>query len=101
MGDDEGAMMAEQWVDDTLEASAQARRRAQLVGALALVPFIALLVLHGINHNVPLFLASFGGFAVALLGIANIPKMRALALREGRHEYAEYSFRSLFLSITP
>jgi Na+/H+ antiporter NhaD/arsenite permease-like protein len=101
MGDDEGAMMAEQWVDDTLEASAQARRHAQLVGALALVPFIALLVLHGINHNIPLFLASFGGFAVALLGIANIPKMRALALREGRHEYAEYYFLfPLFLSIT-
>ena len=32
-GDDEGAMLAEQWVDDTLAASAQARRRAQVVGA--------------------------------------------------------------------
>ena len=40
MGDDEGAMMAEQWVDDTLAASAQARRRAQLIGALALIPFV-------------------------------------------------------------
>lgn len=101
MGDDEGAMMAEQWVDDTLAASAQARRRAQLVGGLALIPFIGLLVLHGINHNVPLFLASFAGFAVAMLGIARIPKMRALALHEGRHEYAEYYFLfPLFLSIT-
>ena len=101
MGDDEGAMMAEQWVDDTLAASAQARRRAQLIGALALIPFIGLLVLHGINHDVPLFLASFAGFAVALIGIAGIPKMRALALHEARHEYAEYYFLfPLFLSIT-
>ena len=101
MGDDGGAMMAEQWVDDTLAASAQARRRAQAIGALALVPFIGLLVLHGVNHNVPLFLASFAGFAVAIAGIAGIPKMRALALHEGRHEYAEYYFLfPLFLSIT-
>ena len=101
MGDDEGAMMAEQWVDDTLAASAHARRRAQLVGGLALIPFIGLLIVHGINHNVPLFLASFAGFAVALAGIAGIPKMRALALHEGRTEYAEYYFLfPLFLSIT-
>jgi Na+/H+ antiporter NhaD/arsenite permease-like protein len=101
MGDDEGAMLAEQWVDDTLAASAQARRRAQLIGALALVPFIGLLVVHGVNHNVPLFLASFAGFGVAMIGIAGIPKMRALALREARHEYAEYYFLfPLFLSIT-
>lgn len=101
MGDDEGAMMAEQWVDDTLAASAHARRRAQLVGGLALIPFIGLLILHGINHNVPLFLASFAGFAVALAGIAGVPKMRALALHEGRAEYAEYYFLfPLFLSIT-
>ena len=101
MGDDEGAMIAEQWVDDTLAASAHARRRAQLVGALALAPFIALLVLHGIDHDIPLFLASFAGFGVSILGISRIPKMRALALREGRHEYAEYYFLfPLFLSIT-
>ncbi len=101
MGDDEGAMLAEQWVDDTLAASAQARRRAQLIGAIALVPFVGLLIAHGVNHNVPLFLASFAGFGVALTGIAAIPKMRALALREGRHEYAEYYFLfPLILSIT-
>ena len=101
LGDDEGAMLAEQWVDDTLAASAHARGRAQLIGGVALIPFVALLVVHGIYHQVPLFLASFAGFGVALLGIANIPKMRALALREGRHEYAEYYFLfPLFLSIT-
>ena len=101
MGDDEGAMMAEQWVDDTLAASAHARRRAQVIGAIALIPFVALLVLHGVNHDVPLFFASFAGFACALLGIWRIPKMRALALHDGRHEYAEYYFLfPLFLSIT-
>src|SRR4029453_13900030 len=31
-GDDEGARRAEQWVDDTLAAAAQVRRRAQLIG---------------------------------------------------------------------
>ena len=100
-GDDEGAMMAEKWVDETLAASAHARRRAQLIGGLALIPFVGLLIVHGIFHQVPLFLASFTAFAVAILGIAGIPKMRALALREGRHEYAEYYFLfPLFLSIT-
>jgi Na+/H+ antiporter NhaD/arsenite permease-like protein len=100
-GDDEGAMRAEQWVDDTLAASAQVRRRAQLVGALALIPFVIMLIVHGVYHQVPLFLASFTGFAVAIAGIARIPRMRALALREAWHEYAEYYFLfPLFLSIT-
>jgi Na+/H+ antiporter NhaD/arsenite permease-like protein len=100
-GNDEGAMLAAQWVDDTLADTARRRRRAQLIGALALIPFIGLLILHGVNHRVPLFLASFAGFAVAMLGIVSIPKMRALALREAWHEYAEYYFLfPLFLSIT-
>ena len=42
--------------------------RAQKIGAFALVPFVALLILHGINHDVPLFLASFAGFFAALAG---------------------------------
>jgi hypothetical protein len=100
-GDDRGAMMAAQWVDDTLADTARTRRRAQLIGALALIPFVGLLIVHGIDHRVPLFLASFAGFAVALLGIVAIPKMRALALREAWREYAEYYFLfPLFLSIT-
>ena len=100
-GDDQGAMLAAQWVDDTLADTARTRRRAQLFGALALIPFVGLLILHGIDHRVPLFLASFAGFAVAILGIIGIPKMRALALREARCEYAEYYFLfPLFLSIT-
>ncbi len=100
-GDDEGALKAEEAVGDTLAALARRRQVAQKIGAFALVPFIGMLVLHAINHDVPLFLASFAGFFVALLGIANIPKMRSLALREAKHEFAEYYFLlPLFLSIT-
>ncbi len=100
-GDHEGALKAEKTVDDTLAAFARRRQLAQKIGALALAPFIGMLVWHGIDHNVPLFLASFAGFIAALLGIINIPKMRALALREAKHEYTEYYFLfPLFLSIT-
>jgi hypothetical protein len=77
------------------------RRRAQQIGSLALIPFTALLVVHGIWHEIPLFVASFAGFAAALPAIAGIPRMRALALREAMLEYAEYYFLfPLFLSIT-
>ena len=100
-GDHVNAVKAEKSVDDTLAALGRRRRVAQKVAALALIPFIALLILHGMNHEVPLFLASFAGFFVALLGIANIPKMRHLAMREANHEFAEYYFLlPLFLSIT-
>jgi Na+/H+ antiporter NhaD/arsenite permease-like protein len=100
-GEHEGALQAEKAVDDTLAALARRRRLAQKIGALALVPFIGMLILHAIDHDVPLFLASFAGFFAALAGIGNIPKMRALALREAAHEYAEYYFLfPLFLSIT-
>jgi len=100
-GDHGGALQAEKIVDETIASFANRRRRAQKIGAVALVPFIGLLIAHGVNHNVPLFLASFAAFLVALLGIIDIPKMRALALREARHEYAEYYFLfPLFLSIT-
>jgi len=100
-GHHQEALEAERSVDETLLALGRRRRLAQKIGALALVPFIALLIVHGINHEVPLFLASFAGFIVALLGIINIPRMRSLALREARHEYAEYYFLfPLFFSIT-
>jgi di/tricarboxylate transporter len=100
-GDQAGALAAERQVDDTLAASARRRKVAQRFGALALIPFIGMLVWHGLDHRVPLFLASFAGFIVALLGIARIPKMRALSLREASREYAEYYFLfPLFLSIT-
>ncbi len=100
-GDHEGALWAEQSVDETLAGLMHVRGRAQIMGALALVPFVGLLVLHGFMHGLPLFLASFAGFAVAVLGIARIPKMRNLAVREARQEFAEYYFLfPLFLSIT-
>ena len=100
-GDHRGALEAETIVDATIASFAKRRRWAQKIGALALVPFVVLLAAHGVNHNVPLFLASFAGFLVALVGIWSIPKMRALALREARHEFAEYYFLfPLFLSIT-
>jgi hypothetical protein len=100
-GDHEGALKTEKAVDETLAALARRRRLAQKVGAFALVPFVGMLILHAVNHDVPLFLASFAGFFVALVGIANLPKMRSLALREARHEFAEYYFLlPLFLSIT-
>ena len=97
----EEAFRAELAVDEVLAAMAQLRRRAQKIGAVALVPFVALLAAHGFNHQVPLFLSSFAAFLFALPGIAGIPKMRGLALREARLEYAEYYFLfPLFLSIT-
>jgi Na+/H+ antiporter NhaD/arsenite permease-like protein len=100
-GDHEGAERAELAVDTAIDTLGILRRNAQRMGAMATVPFVALLVLHGVNHRVPLFLASFAGFLAAFPAIATIPKMRALALREAAHEYAEYFFLfPLFLSIT-
>ncbi len=100
-GDVAGADRADNPVEAALAATRQQRLRAQYVGGLAFVPFLALLVWHAIDHHVPLFWASFAGFAVAILGIMALPRVRGLALHEARHEYAEYYFLfPLFLSIT-
>jgi Na+/H+ antiporter NhaD/arsenite permease-like protein len=100
-GEREAALAAERSVDETLASMAHVRQRAQKIGALALLPFVGFLVLHGFHHETPLFLSSFAGFAAAVVGIARIPKMRALALRDAWQEYAEYYFLfPLFLSIT-
>jgi hypothetical protein len=100
-GEYEGAMRAELAVDEVLAATASVRRRAQLVGAAALIPFVFLLAAHAWDHRIPLFAASFAAFFAALPGIFAIPKMRRLALDEARLEYAEYYFLfPLFLSIT-
>ncbi len=97
----EGAKLAERGVHEALASLAHVRRRAQMVGALALGPFIGLLIVHTIYDRIPLFWASFAGFLFAFLGIAGIPKMRSLALHEAYVEYAEYYFLfPLFLSIT-
>jgi hypothetical protein len=100
-GRHEEAFHAELAVDEVLASMAEQRKRAQRLGAISLVPFIALLIAHTINNNIPLFLASFAGFIAALPAIARIPNMRSLALREAKQEYAEYYFLfPLFLSIT-
>jgi hypothetical protein len=97
----EAAIIAEKQVDSALALLGRVRKRAQRAGALAIIPFVAMLIMHGINHEIPLFLASFAGFFCALISIWPIPKMRALAMREAWHEYAEYYFLfPLFLSIT-
>jgi hypothetical protein len=97
----EEAFRAELAVDEVLASMAQVRRRAQKIGTLALVPFAIMLVVHSVLPGVPLFVASFVGFLAALPGIAGIPKMRGLALRDAFQEYAEYYFLfPLFLSIT-
>ena len=44
---DEAAFRAELAVDDVLASMAPVRRRAQKIGALALVPFALLLIAHG------------------------------------------------------
>jgi hypothetical protein len=100
-GRHEEAFRAELAVDDVLESMAGVRKRAQRIGACSLIPFIAVLVVHAIANEVPLFLASFAGFLAALPAIVRIPKMRALSMREAKLEYAEYYFLfPLFLSIT-
>jgi Na+/H+ antiporter NhaD/arsenite permease-like protein len=100
-GDHEGAESAQRSIDKAIGTLAILRRNAERMGALAVVPFVALLILHGVNHKVPLFLASFAGFLAAIPAILTIPKMRRLAMREARLEYSEYFFLfPLFLSIT-
>jgi Na+/H+ antiporter NhaD/arsenite permease-like protein len=87
-------------LEEALASTRRKRRIAQGVGMLSFIPFIGLLVLHAINHDVPLFLASFAGFAIALIGIAQIPKTRSLVFKEATHEFKEYLFLlPLFLSI--
>jgi hypothetical protein len=97
----EEAFRAELAVDEVLAATSVVRRRAQRIGAAALVPFVLLLAAHSWDHRIPLFAASFAAFLAALPAIFMIPNMRRLALREAIQEYAEYYFLfPLFLSIT-
>ncbi len=88
-------------VRSALQAVSAPRLNSQKIGALSFIPFIGFLIWHALDHNVPLFLASFAGFGVAFLGIAKHAKMRGLALHEAKVEYMEYIFLfPLFLSIT-
>jgi hypothetical protein len=100
-GDHKAAAKAEDKIDKALIRAGWLRQRAQRVGIVALLPFVTLLIAHGVNHNIPLFCASFAAFGIALLGIVGVPKVRSLALRDAWREYAEYFFLfPLFLSIT-
>jgi hypothetical protein len=100
-GDHEAAAKAARAVDKVVDDLGVRRRNAQRFGGLAVIPFAVMLVLHSIEHRVPLFLASFAGFLFAFPAIADIPRMRALAWREAKAEYAEYYFLfPLFISIT-
>jgi hypothetical protein len=100
-GLDERAMESELAVDESLAAISYDRKWAQRIAGFALLPFFALLIMHGLNNEIPLFLASFAGFAAALPGIFKLHRMRGLAFREANLEFAEYYFLfPLFLSIT-
>lgn len=88
-------------IERLLETTRLQRLAAQFWGKLAFIPFIGLLFWHARDHDVPLFISAFAGFAVAVLGIWAHAKLRKLALREAAHEYREYLFLfPLFLSIT-
>jgi hypothetical protein len=100
-GDEAGARREERTVAALLAAETPARRRAQMLGLVGLAVFVAGLAWHAWDHEVPLFVASFAGFAVSVLGILPLARVRRLALHEARLEYAEYYFLfPLFLSIT-
>jgi Na+/H+ antiporter NhaD/arsenite permease-like protein len=74
--------------------------RAQIFGVLSFVPFIVLLILHGLTGRVALYVPPLAGLAVASLGIASAPAMRRLALKEAVGECAEYLFLlPLFFSV--
>jgi Na+/H+ antiporter NhaD/arsenite permease-like protein len=77
------------------------RMRTQWIGILSFIPFVGFLIWHAVNHRLPLFPASFAGFAVAFAGIFFISRMRRLALIEAGREFSEYLFLiPLFFCIT-
>ena len=85
----------------TLAETKLKRVRAQWIGGMSFIPFVGLLIWHGINPSIPLFWSSFVGFAISIYGIASFSKMTRLALREAFQEYKEYLFLfPLFLSMT-
>ena len=100
-GDAMGADIADNPVERSLSEVRQRRLAAQRVAGISFIPFIGLLVAHALNHEIRLFYASFAGFLVALVGVWSLPRLRRLAIRDARHEFAEYYFLfPLFLSIT-
>jgi hypothetical protein len=99
-GDEEGARREAYSVGQALRKLVPRQVWSQRMGVIGLIVFISCLLWHAWDHRVPLFVASFAGFFVSLLGIIDLPRMRQLALREARREFAEYYFLfPLFLSI--
>jgi len=91
-GDSQGSQKCAKKLTTFFAGIKNRRVRTQRIGVLAFIPFIGFLIWHAVNHNFPLFPASFAGFAVAFAGIALISRMRGLALVEARREFAEYLF---------
>ena len=88
-------------VGKQLQSTAVARKKAQLFSKLSFLPFVAFLVVHSINKNIPLFVSSFLGYSVVLIGIFKHKELRKFSFHESIHEYKEYLFLfPLFLSIT-
>ena len=88
-------------LDQRLEKMRRPRRTVQRWAGLSFLPFIGLLIWHAADHAVPLFFASWAGYATAFLAIAPRKKMRGLAGREAWHETQEYLFLiPLFFSIS-
>lgn len=98
---DHKAESAARELNDRLEAVRRPRRRAQTLAGISFVPFVGLLVLHAVNHDVPLFFAPWAAYLVAIFAVASRPKMRGLSFREAWHETQEYLFLiPLFFSIS-
>jgi len=88
-------------VGAALASLSNVRRRAQKIGGFALVPFLALLIVHGFYDRLPLFWSSIAGFLCALIGNRGNTQNAGARLHEAYVEYAEYYFLfPLFLSIT-
>lgn len=100
-GDEATAHAREKAAARALRSLVPQQDHAQRMALVGLLTFIVLIVAHARDHRIPLFVASFAGFAVSAIGIASIPKTLRLALHEARLEYAEYYFLfPLFLSVT-
>lgn len=90
-----------QKIQSVIESMHHNRIKTQRIAIFSLVPFIAFLAWHAVDHKFPLFWASFAGFTVAFAGILQNPKMRTTAMKDAVTEYKEYLFLlPLFFSIT-
>ena len=88
-------------VSDALRPMALRRVYSRRWGAVGLLVFVALLVLHSATHVVPLFVPPLLGFVVAVRGLYPFAHLRTLVLAEALHEIAEYLFLiPLFVAVS-